>query len=830
MAKRFAWPVRPAAENQNMVTGKCYRFTVLTPSLIRLEYSPEGIFEDRASQTVFYRDFPKTAFETRKENGMLTLQTQALTIRYLENAPFDEESLQITLRIEPASCWCFGQDFEDLGGTTKTLDSVEGSCPVERGIISRNGFSVLDDSDTLVLESDGWVGLRKENTKDVYFFGYGFGYLQALQDFYKLTGKPPMLPAYALGNWWSRYHPYTQQEYCKLVDKFQREDVPFSVAVVDMDWHTVDIPPEQVDLLPQTPKPWDIFPGWTGFSWNKELYPDYRAFLKYLQEHNLHVSLNLHPHDGIRRHEDMYPEMARACGIDPASGQRVAFDVLSRDFMEKYFDIVHHPYEEDGVDFWWMDWQQGTDYWWVHEPNRPGEYQNPLERMDPLWLINHLYILDGARDGKRPLFFSRYAGPGGHRYPVGFSGDTFVSWRSLQFQPQFTAMASNIGYCFWSHDIGGHMGGNRDDELTVRWVQLGVLSPVNRLHSSRAVYQSKEPWCYGDEAQAVLKDWLRLRHQLFPYLYTMNYRSHTQGIPLVLPMYYSHPKCQDAYTVPNQYWFGSELIAAPITRKTDPGSRLGKVTAWLPKGDWFDFFTGLRYASRRGRVMDLHRDLKTTPVLAKAGAIVPMARFQQQENRLFNSDQMDVVVFPGANNRFALYEDAGDYSDYKNGASATTEMALDWGTEATFTINPAQGDLSQIPASRCWRILLRGFHKEACVTANIPGAVITRDETSNTTVVTLTAAVTEKVTLKISGTELIHDNSDAYDRCVDIMLHSQLNYSEKEYVVNSIHNPGTVHQKLKDLFFHDQSIYESVDAVRELLSLTEDEYEGSQIG
>lgn len=823
MDNRFAWPVRPKALQENIFAGKNYRFTVLTKNLIRMEYAPNGVFEDRASQTVFNRDFAACSYSVKENKGLLTIETDSLRLAYQPDAEFGPDTLVVQLKCEPASCWKFGEDFEDLGGTTKTLDEIEGACPVGRGVISRNGFSVLDDSESLVLEEDGWIGLRAENTRDVYFFGYGFDYLGALQAFYKLTGNPPMLPAYALGNWWSRYHAYTQQEYLDLMEKFRQEDVPLSVGVVDMDWHLVQIPEEQQDVRPCAPEIWKTKPGWTGYTWNKELFPDYKAFLQELKKKNLHVSLNLHPHDGIRRHEAMYEQMAKESGIDPKSGQRVPFHILSREFMQKYFDIVLHPYEKDGVDFWWMDWQQGTDYWWIHEPNKPGEYRDPRERLDPLWMLNHLHILDIGRSGKRPMFFSRYAGPGSHRYPVGFSGDTLASWRSLRFQPQFTAMASNIGYTWWSHDIGGHMGGDRDDELAVRWIQLGVVSPINRLHSSNAEHMSKAPWDYSEQAEGILKDWMRLRHRLFPYLYTMNYRSHRQGIPLVLPMYYSHPKCQDAYQVPNQYWFGSELIAAPITRPMDPVSRLGKTDAWLPQGDWFDFFNGLHYTSSRGRRLELHRDLKTTPILAKAGGIVPMARYEKGDNRLGTTENMDVVVFPGANNSFTLYEDAGDGYDYEQFCCATTQMTLSWGEKAVFEIAPAQGDSSLIPESRIWKIFLRGFHQDAAVSVNVPGAVITRDRETNTTVIAVTAPVTEKVAVTVTGDVLTHDNADAMARCEALLLKSQINYSEKTFMAECLRNGETVHRKLLPMFFNNSRNYETVDAFRELLSLTEAE-------
>jgi len=562
--KRFLWKVRPFADPKNVVVGKNFRFTVLTDRLIRMEYSSSCRFEDRASQFVFYRDLEPVEYTVRRSDGNLIIQTEKLILQYREGEAFHRDSLWIKLKEEPASQWNFGDDFEDLKGTARTLDLVDAGCELGRGVCSRFGFSVLDDSDTMVLGEDGWVELRNENSLDLYFFGYGYDYLEAVKAFYRISGMPPMLPSYALGNWWSRYHQYTEKEYLDLMDRFQKEDVPFSVAVIDMDWHVVSIPEEQKETE-------ELFrSGWTGYTWNTELFPDYKRFLKELQKRNLKTSLNLHPAQGVRKHESMYRQAALAAGIDPESGERVPFDILSSKAMANYFDILHHPYEEDGVDFWWMDWQQGTDYWWVHERNENGVMKDPREKLDPLWMLNHLHILDISRNGKRPMFFSRFSGPGSHRYPVGFSGDTRISWDALAFQPYFTATSSNVGYCWWSHDIGGHMTGYRDDELTVRWVQLGVFSPINRLHSSNDDLYQKEPWCYGLEAEKIISQYLRLRHSLYPYLYTMNYRCHTEGIPLICPMYYAYPKRSEAYEVKNQYLFGSELMVAPITEPNQP--------------------------------------------------------------------------------------------------------------------------------------------------------------------------------------------------------------------------------------------------------------------
>ena len=823
--KRFVYKTRPQALQQNIISGKEYRFTVLTPCLIRMEYSPTGQFEDRASQSVFFRDFPENAFEVQRLNDTLTIETGNLLLTYRENLPFAEDTLCVRLKTEPASTWHFGEEFEDLGGTVKTLDDVNGATALERGVCSCGGFSVLDDSHTMLLNEEGWVEVRRPQTVDCYFFGYGYRYPDAVKDFYRLTGVPPMLPAYALGNWWSRYHKYTQEEYQQLIERFKQEDIPFSVSVIDMDWHIVDIPEDlQEKDAPQNGF-YNLSNGWTGYTWNKELFSDHRAFLQYLKQNHLHTSLNLHPHAGVRCHEEMYPQMAESCGIDPQSGAPVRLDILSPDFMERYFDILHHPYEEDGVDFWWMDWQQGTSYWWIHEPNRDGKLQDEREVLDPLWMLNHLHIADIQRSGKRPMFFSRYAGPGSQRYPVGFSGDTYVTWASLDFQPYFTATASNIGYGWWSHDIGGHMGGYRDDELAVRWLQFGVFSPINRLHSSNTDFIRKEPWCFEEKTERIMKDWLRLRHRLFPYLYTMNYRNHTELEPLLQPMYYAYPKHAAAYEAKNQYMFGTELMVAPITQPNNAITQKGSTMVWLPRGDWFDLFSGLHYTSKKGRTLSIHRAIGEYPVFAKAGAIVPL----QQQYLLQPGSDLEVLVFPGADNRFVLYEDAGDGSEFETGEYVQTEMTLQWGKAPVFTVKPACGAVSLLPEKRSYRFVLRGFSPQVQIAALVNGkpceAETTYDEKTHSLVLRMSAAPADEIKLLLTGEKLITDNGEVSRRCSDLLQKMRLDVETKVQVMKVVNSTKLTNvEKLRKLNFKVVKSAEHqavMEALLEQLNLTE---------
>ena len=276
--------------------------------------------------------------------------------------------------------------------------------------------------------------------------------------------------------------------------------------------------------------------------------------------------------------------------------------------MEAYFKYLHHPIEQEGVDFWWIDWQQGNHC--------------KIEGLDPLWIFNHYHFLDSAKNGKRPITFSRYAGAGSHRYPVGFSGDTITTWESLDFQPYFTLTASNIGYGWWSHDIGGHMMGYKNDEMVTRWIQFGIYSPIMRLHSSCSEFNGKEPWRYKKECEIVMSDMLRERHKMIPYLYTMNHKNYQDNIPLIIPMYYEHPENNEAYNFKNQYYFGSELLVAPITSPRIKDLNVSKVSVWLPKGTWYDIYTGMVYEG--DRTLDMYRDLNSIPVFAHAGAIIPM--------------------------------------------------------------------------------------------------------------------------------------------------------------------------------------------------------------
>ena len=373
------------------------------------------------------------------------------------------------------------------------------------------------------------------------------------------------------------------------------------------------------------------------------------------------------------------------------------------------------------------------------------------------------------------------------------------------------------------------MGGYKDVELLQRWIQLGVFSPINRLHSSRSWWMQKEPWANDFATAECIKCWLRLRHQLFPYIYTMNYRCHKDLSPLVQPMYYTHPKCDAAYHVPNQFWFGTELMVAPITTPGDKIAHMGKVDVWMPDGEWFDFFTGMHYRGLGGRMITVCRPTTTMPVFAKAGAIVTLANYT--DNCLCSSDDMEVLVFPGADNVFTLYEDAGDGHDFACGAFCQTRMQLTWGKNVQFVIEPACGQLSLIPQKRNWNIHLRGFHKEIRVQVTVDGipakTVCRFDSKTNSTIVSLQASVKSRICVDITGDTLIHDNGDMLDRCAEIINAAEMSYHTKERLWHILTDKfPNVHKRLLRMRYDctDRENRGVLEALKELLTLTQEEY------
>ncbi len=680
---------------------KNVRITLVTDGLARLEYSPSGNFVDDPSFVAVNRDYPEVKYSVKDKKNMVTISTGIMKIEYKKTGAFDKNNLKISSMrgVTPAFIWKPGDSQKgNLGGTLRTLDRMNGSkfdgrdeVPMPDGLLATDGWTLIDDSSNFLFDDSDWAWVKKRSdnsdSQDWYFLAYGDNYKKALKDFTILSGKVPLPPRYAFGYWWSRYYAYSDAELRNLIKSFQNYNIPLDVLVIDMDWHNTD----------------EGRGGWTGYTWNDRLFPDYRKLLSHIKDNDLKVTLNLHPADGVAAYETQYADVAKDMGIDPASKKTVEWLASDKKFMNSMFNRVFHPYEKDGVDFWWLDWQQ-----WPEDKAVAG--------LNNTWWLNYCFFTDMERNSKkRPMLYHRWGGLGNHRYQIGFSGDSHITWESLDYQPYFNSTASNVLYGYWSHDLGGHQSGEIIPEMYIRWMQFGALSPVMRTHSTKSSTLNKEPWVFSHDDMDVLVKTIKQRYEMVPYIYTMARKCYDDGISLCRPMYYDYPTASAAYDRKNDYMFGDNILVSPIT--TPMSGESSSHNVWLPEGnDWWELHTGTLLNG--GQNIERYFSLDEYPIYIKAGSILPSYPANPQ-NLNNNAEPIQVNIYPGSNSgSFVMYEDNGDDQNYVSQNATTTLGYQRTGNTLDVKISPAVGSYADKPSERKYSVKVISSAVPTAVTVN----------------------------------------------------------------------------------------------------------------
>ena len=697
----------PVAHPGAVVKAGKARFTVLTPEMIRIQYSENEKFEDRATFAVVNRRLPVPQFTKEEKNGWLTIKTNTLTLKYKIGeaiapvAKGDIQSMPLTISFQLSSptatrqvVWYPGKDDSmNLKGTTRTLDGQIGDNKrqeLENGLLSRAGWSIIDESPrtrrgdgSTTFAFDGqqdgieWVAEPVDKDAiDWYFMGYGHQYKKALGDYIKIAGRQPMPPLYVLGYWYSKYQRYTSDEFMEIVNDVKRNHIPMDVMIFDMDWHTQ---------------------GWTGWTWDRTAIPDPEGLIDWMHQNGLKVSLNLHPADGVDDDEDHFAELRSDMGL-PASEKVVPWNLSDKKFYHNMFNRIIRDRERQGVDFWWLDWQQ----------NLTSKYVDGLS--ETFW-CNHVFYNDMRlnRPNHRPLIFHRWGGLGSHRYPIGFSGDSFTTYGTLAWQPYFTATASNVCFGYWGHDLGGHQQtGDNDPEIYLRWMQYGVFTPIFRTHATNWPGIERRIWKYDNFP--LLLETVKLRYALMPYIYNACRQAYDTGVSLCRPLYYEWPEQNESYLYEDEYMFGDDILVAPVVTKSGADGKAARRT-WLPEGRWYDVC--------RGKVVEGNRSFtdryaqQETPYFFRAGSIIvnnpPMMNLNTRPDRLI------IKVVPGADGQTSLYEDEGDTEAYKDGQFTTTTMKHQG---STLTIEPRQGSFKSMPEQRAYTVEFIGAERPQSVTIN----------------------------------------------------------------------------------------------------------------
>ena len=750
----------PAFAASGTEVGGHARFQVLTPTLIRLEYAADRRFEDRRSLNVSNRVLRARRYTARRRDGSLEIRTTRLVLRYrLDSGPFTPDNLSVTVRrgrhratarpqFGPApgpaagppsfevSPYTVAQDpgyrartSGNIGGWYRALDLAGGPVPLHDGLLSRDGWYLLDDTHTALLQ-DAAPGFavrppRDGPYQDGYLFGYGDDYATALKDLRRLTGPAPLLPRKAFGVWFSRYFNYRQSDYQPLLARFRAEGIPLDVLMVDTDFKSPH--------------------AWNGWGWNPSLFPDPASFFRWAHDEGLAVSLNTHPSitsddpalDATRERAggELRPDPTGlrcrifvgigdvyGTGVPGLAPECFVFDWARAGDQSAYLSL-HEPFEREGVDFWWLDYCCDESY------------ASAAGLTADTW-INHLYAArNRARASRWPLlsrvgasvFDPDAAGAiwGEHRNVIHFTGDARPTWEMLDFQTLFTTAEGNVGIPYVSHDIGGFgavtsdgtTGRHLPDDLYVRWVQSGTFQPILRLHSDHG---DRLPWDYPGKAQTVATEFLRLRGALVPYLYTLAREAHERGLPITRGTYLRWPGHDEAYAHDRQYMLGPQLLVAPVGTPGDPARK----DVWFPPGEWIDLFAGERH--RGPAVKSLSVPLERMPVFARAGAVIPL----QQPTSRGTPDPLLIDFYPGRSGAFILYEDAGDGLEYLRRRHTHTRLtqSRSRGT-IRVKLGPARGDYSGRPRRRSFELRLLGvrgsrrvFMNGRRVPAVVPGA------------------------------------------------------------------------------------------------------------
>ena len=651
------------ANKASIIQGNKYRFTVLTNRLIRLEYSENGKFEDRATQNVIFRNFEPIQFSVTETEALLEIKTEYLTLAYVKNKPFvggkiaTGNTLKVNLNGTDKE-WYYGNpEVRNFGGINYSLDNFEGNLKLNKGLYSMDGFTAIDDSLSLVLNDDDNFIERENKETDVYLFVYKKDFGQCLKDYYMLTGYPSFIPRYALGNWWYKNDMYTTNSVIELINKFEDNNIPLSIMTLGDKWHNN----KNNYLFDAT-------------------YLDPMVIKQFLNEKKIVLGLKVDPELGVSSEDNMYKQLTQYLG----NYKNLSFFPLDMTRLALYFNAYIKPLQSLGVDFFSIGY-------------------NKIEDLRNLWLLNHYHYTEIATlKNVRGLILSRNCGKAPHRYPVIYTGRTKASWETLNALPYYNLSASNIGVSFIAHALGGYHGGVEVDELYLRYIQFGTFSPIFLLASDGGKYYKREPWRWNERNLGVIREYMQLRHKLIPYLYTESYIYHKTGAPLIQPFYYKYPQIYDEPLYKNQYFLGSEMFIAPITKHKNYIMNRVVQRVFVPDGMWFDYKSGRKYPGNK-YYMNFYKN-EDYPVFCKAGTILPLS-LDKGTNPPVN---IELQVFPEASNVYNLYEDDGITYNYKNGNYLITNYEFKYEKDNyMLSIRYLEGTCSAIPERRNYKIRFR---------------------------------------------------------------------------------------------------------------------------
>ena len=671
---------------------------VLAPDLIRVRLAPAGVFQPDHSWAVVKTDWPtvrpvvmETADDLRIATSELVLiaEKKPLRLTFLDSKGtllnrddrfrgmcWDGEAVRVWKEMpESENYYGFGEKAGALNRKFKHMTMWNSDIPaykadtdplyqtipffygVNRGIahgifFDNSHWSSFDMGKEFPDRySFGAVGGELN-----YYFLYGPSPQKVLSRFTELVGRMQLPPRWALGYQQCRWSYFPESRVRKLADDFRSKRIPCDVIYLDIDY----------------------MEGYRIFTWSKKNFPDPKKMIADLSKEGFKIVVIVDPGikadsayhayrsglagDHFLKHPDGRTYIGKvwpgACAFPDFS------KAATREWWGKNFDVL----TEAGVRGFWNDM------------NEPSVFDVPSKTVD----IDVLHDDDGLRTShaknhniygllmtratnegvrqlrpaERPFVLTRASYAGGHRYSAAWTGDNIASWEHLEMAVPMMLNLSISGQPFVGTDIGGFVG-NPDGELYARWLQLGVFSPLMRTHTEWGS-KDQEPWSYGPRFEAINKASIELRYKLLPYIYNVMAQASETGISAMRPLVFEYPEDPRFSRDGTAFLFGDDLLVAPILW---PGTTKRDVR--LPKGLWFDYWTGKRYEG--GTNTTVEAPIDRIPILVRAGAIVPAQQIVQYSDQV-PINPLTFIFYPADSSARTYYEDDGHSFAYQQGA------------------------------------------------------------------------------------------------------------------------------------------------------------------
>ncbi|KGO93602.1 glycoside hydrolase family 31 protein [Flavobacterium subsaxonicum] len=520
---------------------------------------------------------------------------------------------------------------------------------------------------------------RSPNAKSLYYVVfYGNDADDIIADYRNLSGNVPMLPQWAYGFWQCRERYTSGKHLVETIQEFRNKKLPVDVIVQDWQY-------------------WGKY-GWGVPKFDETNYPNPEKFIKQLHDLNAHLSISVW--ENLDKKSDVAKEYLAKDLYIPNSDW---IDIYKPETQKTHWNVLNTNLFSKGVDSWWMDATEPENDALVGKQTYYG--LGDFYRLTyPLFVSKTVY--EGQRNtnpDKRVVTLTRSAFAGQQRYgTINWSGDIGWDWDTYKRQIVAGLNYNLTGMPYWTTDIGGFFRpgpGQYTDkkyhEILTRWFQWGVFNSIFRIHGYGT---ETEPWKYGPEVEANMREMLNLRSALMPYIYSEAWQVSKNGSTIMRPLVMDFASDTIAIQQPYEYMFGKSILVAPIT---EPNIKVWNV--YLPKGsDWYNYWSGKHFTG--GKTITTDAPLNKIPLFVKAGSILPIGEVMQYASEK-PRDTIDIHIYPGADAKFDLYEDEGDNYNYEKGSY--TIIPFVWSEkDQTLTIGKLQGNYAGHLKKRVFNITI----------------------------------------------------------------------------------------------------------------------------